>query len=296
MTTRRRFLAIAAAALASRPAAAAETARWQGVALGAEADVTLHGPAEQTGPALVEVQAILRQVEALFSLHDPGSALAALNRDGRLAPAPVEFLGLLRIADRAHRATGGRFDPSVQPLWHALAAGGDATAARRLLGWKRVRVSQGAVTLAPGQALTLNGIAQGFATDMVADRLAARGFGRALIHIGEHRALGGPWRLGLEDPAAGFLGTRTLNGGALATSSPRAMLLTPGEGHILDPLGGRPRWSTVSVEADRAALADALSTAFCLMDRAGIARARAALPGVGRVTLVDDDGNLSTLG
>lgn len=294
MIARRRFLAISAAALLGRPARAAGPARWSGIALGAEADITLHGPEAATAPALDAVRAILARVEALFSLHDPASALSTLNRTGRLDPAPPAFLRLLREAGRVHRATAGRFDPTVQPLWRALAEGGDPVAARRLIGWHRVRLAGTGVALGPGQALTLNGIAQGFATDLVADSLAARGFGRALVHIGEHRALGGPWRLALEDPEAGFLGTRTLTGTAIATSSPAALRLGPATGHILDPRGGAsPAWSTVSVEAGRATLADALSTAFCLMPRAEIAAARAAFREVRRVTLVDPGGNLT---
>ena len=115
------------------------------------------------------------------------------------------------------------------------------------------------------------------------------------MNIGEHRALGGPWRLGLSDPAAGYLGTRTLADGAIATSSPAALRLGMG-GHILDPRGLRaPLWSTASVEAESAALADALSTACCLLEPDEIRRAMAALPRIRRVTLVDGEGRLRTL-
>ena len=145
------------------------------------------------------------------------------------------------------------------------------------------------------EALTFNGIAQGFATDAVADMLEARGFGRALVDIGEHRALGGPWRVGLADPVAGYLGTRTLDMGAIATSSPDALRLGL-EGHILDPRGGRgTRWSTVSVEATRAAIADAVSTGCCLLDLAQIGAVMRRLPEISAVTLVDADGNLRSL-
>ena len=292
--TRRRFLAISAAALAARPAAAAAPVRWRGIALGAEASVTLHGDPDAARAALDEVTAILREVEALYSLHDPASALSRLNRDGRLAPVPPDFARLLDLADAAHRATGGRFDPTVQPLWRALAEGGDTARARAALGWDRVARGADAVRLDPGQALTLNGIAQGWATDRVTDALARRGFVRALVDIGEVRALGGPWRVGVEDPDFGPLGTRTLDGTAIATSSPGALRLGAGT-HILDPLGGAPLWSTVSVAADRAALADALSTAACLMTAGDIAAARDRLPGVGRILLVDPAGDLRTI-
>ena len=42
--------------------------------------------------------------------------------------------------------------------------------------------------------------------------------------------------------------------------------------------GQPPRWQTVSVSAPSAAVADALSTAFCLMERPAIAAALAGFP------------------
>lgn len=288
--TRRRFLCISAAALCAGASPVAP-ARWRGIALGAEAEITLHGPGAEA--ALTDAIARVRGIERAFSLYDPGSELSRLNASGWLAPSPA-FRALLQQADAVHRATGGAFDPSVQPLWQALARGTDVETARALTGWERVTIAQ-EITLAPGQALTFNGIAQGFATDVVTDLLASSGFGRALVNIGEHRALGGPWRLGLSDPAAGYLGTRTLADGAIATSSPAALRLGTG-GHILDPRGSRaPLWSTTSVEAESAALADALSTACCLLEPDEIRRAMAALPGIRRVTLVDGEGRLRTL-
>ena len=53
--------------------------------------------------------------------------------------------------------------------------------------------------------------------------------------------------------------------------------------------------STASVEAESAALADALSTACCLLEPDEIRRAMAALPRIRRVTLVDGEGRLRTL-
>ena len=91
--------------------------------------------------------------------------------------------------------------------------------------------------------------------DLVRDHLAAHGFTSALVNIGEYAALGGPFRLGIADPVAGMLAESVLTQGALAVSSPQAMQIG-GQGHILHPQGQPPRWSTVAVEADSAALAD----------------------------------------
>jgi thiamine biosynthesis lipoprotein len=141
-------------------------------------------------------------------------------------------------------------------------------------------------------ALTFNGIAQGFGADVVKAHLAAHGFAHALIDIGETAALGGPFRLAVEDPVHGPLATRTLTGTAIATSSPGATLVN-GQPHILHPRGLPPLWSTVSVEATSAALADALSTALVFLTTDRIAALRH--PGLIRVTLVDPDGNLTTI-
>ncbi len=291
---RRRFLQIAAAAALTPRGAVAETRSR--IALGAETRITLYGPREMTGPALAEVEALLDHVEALFSLYRPTSALSQLNQSGALdAPSPT-FLDLLQLSRRLHDQTAGRFDPTIQPLWRALAEGRDPSAARRLIGFDRVQIGADRITLGPGQQLTLNGIAQGYATDLVTAALARHGLTRALVNIGEHRGLGGPWRVGLSDPAHGALGQITLTDRAVATSSPGALHLSGSEAHILNPLGGSAaQWSTVSVTADRAALADGLSTALCFADLAEIRSIAARMEENVTIRLIDHSGDLRTL-
>ncbi len=291
--TRRRFLSIAAAALATP--AGASPLRWQGHAMGARVSVVLHAPEDQARPALDQLQQLLPRLEHLFSLYDPGSDLSRLNQSGRLDAPDPDFVALLDLAGQVHTATGGLFDPTVQPLWQALARGADPAPARALLGWERVQVFPRQITLDPGQVLTLNGIAQGFATDMARHVLQRTGLTRTLINIGEFAALGGPFRLGVEDPGFGLVATRTLENRAIATSSPSALTLGTDHSHILHP-NATPRWSTVSVEADSAAIADAASTAFCLMPEPRIRDALRALPGTPKATLIDRAGDLKSLG
>ncbi|MEI4470832.1 FAD:protein FMN transferase [Frigidibacter sp. MR17.24] len=291
MIARRRFLAIAAAALA-RPARA-ETAAWQGRAFGAEARITLSGPRGLPGATLARIGAEIERIERLFSLARPDSALVALNAAGRLDPAPPDLLDLLGVAGRVHLATGGLFDPTVQPLWRALAEGRDPVPARAAIGWDRVRVSGQGVALEPGQALTLNGIAQGWAADRIRALLAAAGFTRALVDMGEFAALGGPWRLAVEDPGLGRIGHRTLLGGAMATSSPGALRLGA-ETHILGPRGERPCWSTISLRSQSAALADAAATALVLAPRDELPAILARLPEPVAVLAVSPGGEVES--
>jgi thiamine biosynthesis lipoprotein len=283
---RRRFLALTAAALAAPRRGRAEI-QWRGRAFGADCALTLRGPERDAARALAALPALIETIEAEFSLHRP-SALTRLNASGRLeAPSPA-FRALLTLADRAHRLTDGAFDPSVQPRWRALAEGKPPEGP---VGWARVGLAP-AVTLEPGMALTFNGVAQGFGADAVAALLASHGFEEALIDMGEVAALGGPFRIGLADPAHGLLGTRSLTGRALATSSPGATLVN-GSPHILHPRGLRPLWSSVTVEAASAALADALSTGLVFLERDRIAAL--ARPAGIRVTLVDPAGDLETI-
>jgi thiamine biosynthesis lipoprotein len=289
---RRRFLqVVAATALAPTLA----SAREHRIALGAEAELTLYGPPDLTARAQARAWAELDRIEGIFSLYRANSALSRLNATGGLDAPPPVLIEVLALSDRLHRVTGGRFDPTVQPLWLALANGADPEPARRLIGWDGVTVTDAAITLRSGQALTLNGIAQGYATDRVTQVLAEEGLTHALVNIGEFRALSGPFRLGVEDPTFGRLGQLALDGTAAATSSPGAMTLPNGSGHILDPWGGAPTWSTVTVTAPTAALADGLATALCFADADTARRILADFgPGL-RATAITLDGDLLTL-
>ncbi|GAA6188616.1 FAD:protein FMN transferase [Litorivita sp. NS0012-18] len=290
--TRRRFLSITAAGAIAGSAATARSvpARWQGTALGAEAQVTLYGMETE---ALRAVPHLLAQIEQQFSLYDQKSTLSLLNRAKSLRQPPRYFADLLTLCGEMHGATGGRFDPTVQPLWHALARGQDIAAARASIGFDRVQVTPDHIAIGAEQALTLNGIAQGFATDLVTAYLRDLGAREVLVNIGEYRALGGPFRLGLSDPALDLHGWQSLTGTALATSSPAALRLGPDQGHVLDPLGLAPAlWSSVTVEAETAAVADALSTAMCHMDGAQIDAVLARRADAVRVILVSFEGEV----
>ncbi|NBZ89129.1 FAD:protein FMN transferase [Rhodobacteraceae bacterium CYK-10] len=286
--TRRRFLTITASLVASPAAAFTE---WRGQALGARARILIDHPdsAEIAAEALAEIA----RLEAIFSLCTE-SALTRLNRDGRLAAPPFELLECLALCGSVHAATGGLFDPTIQPLWALYAEGysaGQPPRAEQIArvlercGWAGLSFDAQEVRLAPGMALTLNGVAQGCIADRVSALLQARGLRHVLVDTGELRAPGpradgAPWPVTLA--RGGHLG---LAHGGLASSSALGTLFdAAGQvGHILSPLTGLPavpRWKLVTVTAPGAGLADALSTAACLMEsEAQIARALSRFEG-----------------
>lgn len=297
--TRRRFLAISAVAAALPGAAFAQVVHhWRGVALGADASITLAHP---DAPRIVDMAlAEIARLEVVFSLHTPGSALNRLNATGRLTTPPPELLECLSHCAGLHRATGGLFDPTIQPLWGLYArhfAGtkkADLPEMRAILatlnhvGFERVRLDAHALRLEPGMALSLNGIAQGFIADKVAALLRAQGLTDVLVNTGEFAALGQapdgrPWQIGLRSGDDLLPGRVALRDAALASSAAQGISFD-GEGrvgHILNPETGLPapkRWKLVSVSAPQAWLADGLSTAFCLMNRHRIAQTLEAFP------------------
>lgn len=284
---RRRFLQIVAGACAAGGGAMA--AEWQGQVMGADARILVRGGAAPRA-VVDQVLAEIRLVEDTLSLYRE-SELTRLNRDGR-GHASALMQQAVDLALQVHEATGGAFDPSVQSQWLRLSEG---QGAGRLPATFAQIATAGEIRLQPGQQLTFNGLAQGLATDRVAALPALRDLGGVLVDMGEARALGAEFQLGLSDPESGVLGQLTLRPGrAIATSSPAALRFAGGESHIMGPQGQPPLWSTVSVEADSAALADAAATAFVLMERPAMKTAAARL-GVGPVRLVDFDGNLDQL-
>ena len=289
--TRRRFLTLSAVAAFPLPARAAQITQWHGTALGAAAVIYLSHP--DADAIIARAVAEIARLEGIFSLYRATSALSVLNASGRLDAPPFELLECLALCARVHAATGGLFDPTIQPLWQLYAASFAAGLAPRpdqiaetlaLIGWQRITYDSGSVALPAGSALTLNGVAQGFIADKLAQLLAGEGLTDILINTGEFRALGqmpdaSGWPVKL---ASG--GVVSLTSRALATSSPLGTVFDAGGqvGHILHPATGLPAapvWTSVSISAPSAALADALSTAACLMpDRAAVQAALAPFP------------------
>ena len=221
--TRRRTLTIAAsmAGLGVVPwlagiggAAAGELRRWRGTALGAKATILLNHPDGAAAERLIGACiAEITRLEKVFSLYRGDSALSALNRDGVLADPPPDLVRLMAESRRISELSAGAFDVTVQPLWRLYAAhfsepgadpkGPPAQAiaqALSLVDYGAVTVDSGRIALArPGMAVTLNGIAQGYITDRVAELLRRAGADRVLIDLGEARGLGRhpsgrPWR------------------------------------------------------------------------------------------------------
>ena len=305
MLTRRRFIRITAATTASallplaRSQAASDPIKptlWQGVALGSGAELRLYHPNPAIAQSLIKrsLDEVAR-LEKVFSLYRDDSQIKQLNRTGSLKNPSPDMLAVLSQSRYVHQLTQGAFDPTVQTLWNLYAdwfskhpnsktPPPHLAQAVQHIGFQHVQFSSREVRFTrPKMGITLNGIAQGYITDRITTLLEKAGLAHALVDLGElhhldpqHRH---PERVSVRDPKDPN-GTRfqiPLDNQALATSGGYGTYFDP-DGkftHLFNPKtgGSSPRYQSISVRADQAALADALSTAFAVSSESVIRNA-----------------------
>jgi len=292
--TRRRFIsvvgaAVGVAALPRSSRAKTQMVEWRGQALGAEASIKLLATDTARATQTLEICAReIHRLETIFSLYRPDSEINRLNNTGALPSPSPEMRQLLTYGQQVSAETRGAFDATVQPLWqlyrdHFSKPGAEPSGpnksqietTRRLVDWRRLSISETAISLGKaGMAITLNGIAQGYITDKIADLLKSHGVENVYVDLGEIRPLGEaspgkPWQVGVANPAGtGFLEVLELKDRAVATSGGYGTAFNRNGTihHLFDPRngGGADHWRSVTVVADRATEADALSTALAV--------------------------------
>lgn len=229
------------------------------------------------------------QLEQELSYFIPESDVSRINRLGagqslRIGVAAFECIGL---AKRISVQSGGAFDPTAGGLlegrrpWDEQQEFGhgempEPKAGPVHVGMELIELNeklQAVAVLTDGVSIDLGGIGKGYALDHAAVILRDWGMERAVLCAGKSTILpiDGPpegWPMRVLDPAneRDLLGRFRLAGAAVSTSS------VTDEPHILDPGSGEPaqRWLSTFSIAPTAAEADALSTAFMLMDRPSV--------------------------
>jgi thiamine biosynthesis lipoprotein len=239
-----------------------------------------HADAGGAERALDAAVAVIREVEAAMSLFRPDSELQRLNRDGELRQPSPHLLAVLRAAQHVAWHSPGAVDPTLQPRWLAYAqaqaqgrlpTAAALTDARSRIGHTALRVQpEGVRLLRPGMAVTLNGIAQGYAADAAREVLLHHGVQHALLDTGEFAAWGRnadarDWTLAIDDPhhPGEPIARLHSDGRCVATSADNLCAFTADHRHhhIFDPATGDSptQLSSVTVAAPSAMLADALT-------------------------------------
>ena len=266
-----------------------------------------HENVDQLETALTAAVAAIRNVERQMSLYDPESALCRLNAHGVLQQQSADLRVVLDLAKQFSMHSAGAFDVSMQSLWKVWARATEESRlptqhelqqAKKIVNWRAVETSVSTVRLnLSGMSLSLNGIAQGYASDKARAALEAHGIQHAVIDAGETSLLGHapndqPWSFSIEHAALGEVkkseamqvqqldrvqSTMPIivsDGRAMATSSDSHTVFSADHKHhhILNPHSGdSPQyWSSVTVLAPSCVMADALTKVFFMLPPAQI--------------------------
>jgi len=243
------------------------------------------------------IVAALEDVDASMSSWRSDSDLSRARAAGKPIPVKAETARVVRDALAIAQATGGAFDPTVEPLMELWGFRGtkrttwptdaEIQAARDQLGWQRVRLGRGAdgqPTLdTGGTALDLSAIAKGYGVDRVSWALSDLGIADSMVEVGgEVRVTGrsptgGWWRLGVDMPTQGLAPGQELadvvqvTNGAVATSGNyRQTFEIAGREvhHTMDPRTGLPSTAHVAsatVLAPDCETADGWATALMVL-------------------------------
>lgn len=247
---------------------------------------------------------LIDQLEQQLSIYREDSEVSQLNREAHGSPVAVEagLYQLLKLASELSLHTNGAFDITSGPisdLWGFSRREGSVPkqieierSLKRISHQHIKLLADQQVELHEKASINLGGIGKGYALDLAADLMSERGVNDFVIHGGQssvvargsqkepddgHEDLGAGttnerWTIGLSHPAIPDtrLAEIYLADQALGTSGTgRQGFFHDGKryGHIVDPRTGWPTDHCLSstVIADRAAVCDALATAFFVM-------------------------------
>lgn len=275
-----------------------QTTTFSGTAMTMVYKVIIGAPLDSEQIALVDglIAEAFHQTDTLLNKWNPDSELSSINKLPAHSPVVLSPL-LLRLfteTDTIVRLSGGRFDPTIEPLqtlWKIKLSKGTVPTAEEIatlspmIGWDKIVIANGKlVKNHPGTQLDFGGIAKGLCIDLMCDAFTEAGFNDFFVEWGGEIRAGGthpegrPWiifiaRLNDTDPEHA-VATVELNNQAIATSGDYLQNWSLHEEknkttyfHIFDPVEMRPlsvkngSVASASVLAKSCAFADGLATA-----------------------------------
>ncbi len=264
--------------------------------------IRLEGPAQGTqfhityfaSDSLVrrsEVDRILTTIDLSMSIYRKDSKISLFNTDSVMSIVMDNHMAKVIAASfKYNKLSNGQFDITIAPLVDLWGFGANKSQinpdsatvlkAKELVGMQYLKVKgDRLIKKKKGVKIDVNGIAQGYTVDVLADYLEGKGIANYMVEVGgEIRTLGSPpggkgFSIGIVQPDDDkgeelMTAVAQLNEGALTTAgSFEKFVRYKGKklGHHIDPVSGFPYMTdilSVTVYAKTAMEADALDNFF----------------------------------
>lgn len=265
-------------------------------AMGTYVSMTLfHSSRDKAEEAMGRAYEEIDRLTSLMNRFDHATAVAHLNNEGYLNDVPPEVTQVIARSLEYYRISNGTFDISVKPVIDLFKKSfaenksmmpdrKELDKALKLVGSDKIELSGRTIRFKkPGVGITLDGIAKGFIVDQASKVLSDHQIKDHLINAGGDIRTSGtnrdkkPWTVAIQDPQKKkqYPDIIHMTDGAIATSGNYEIYFDQEKmfHHIVDPnTGMSPGLSaSVSVLADTAMNADALSTSvFVMKPTAGV--------------------------
>ncbi|MBO9634329.1 MAG: FAD:protein FMN transferase [Chitinophagaceae bacterium] len=268
---------------------------WQlsGFAQGTSWHITYYAPDSVASHASID--SILDKLDSSLSIYKPYSLVSQFNRCTDSLQIDEHLANVVNASFLASQNTGGIFDITIQPVTQAWGFGPikvtdmpDSLTISNLMHCVDVRYLslKGSVLFKqkPCVSIDVNGIAQGYSVDVLADFFEWKHIENYMIELGGEIRLKGlkypgaqPMRIGIEAPAESEFEPammqkviRPANGAITTSGSYRKYFQSKGQkiSHIIDGRTGYPAKNeliSVTVFASRAIMADAYDNALMAM-------------------------------
>jgi thiamine biosynthesis lipoprotein len=242
-----------------------------------------------------DIDSILRSIDSSLSIYKPYSLITTFNNSKRGVVMDNHLKHVVNASLHVSRETHGLSDITVAPLVDAWGFGVKESQSvpdkkkikslLRCVGYRKIKVSgDSLIKTKPCIKIDVNGIAQGYSVDILANYIASKGVKDFLVELGGELRVQGhkqpgnqPFKIGVESPSADDFSTLPMqkiviiDAGAITTSGNyRKYHESKGKkySHIIDPRTGKSvdnEMISATVYAKYAMSADAYDNALLLM-------------------------------